>query len=401
MKFLNQSLIKTNIRKIINPWFSIPLIDRWLLGQILPPMIFAISAFTVISLSVGVMFDLIRKIVEYGLPVLQALQALIYSLPSFLVLSFPMAVLLSTLLSYGKLSANSELLALRSLGIKTSRIITPAIAVSIFMTGLTFYFNDNLVPISNKLAESTLRSGIGTSFNQEKSKNNIIFSRKGSRIDPTTNKPTKVNTYLTHIFYASRFENNIMKEVTVLDFSRENLKQILTANSAIFDKDNSSWIFKDGSIVSTDSIGQTTNIKFKKYSYPFVEGPLDLAKVPKDASDMSLKEALEAEKIYKKIGNLKEIRKIQVRIQEKFTLPCACLVFGLIGSILGCKSNLRSSKSQGFGLSIILILVYYVISFLCSSFGVKGLLPPIFAAWFPVLISLGGGFYFLRKSSSI
>ena len=399
MKFSNPSLIKQNIKKVIIPWYSIPLIDRWLLGQIIPPMIFAISAFTVISLSVGVMFDLIRKIVEYGLPLLQALKALIYSLPSFLVLSFPMAVLLSTLLSYGKLSANSELLALKSLGITTSRIIAPAVAVSIFMTGLTFYFNDNLVPSSNKLAESTLRSGMGSSFNKGKSRNNIIFTRKGSKIDATTNKPTKVNTYTTHIFYASRFENNIMEEVTVLDFSRENLKQILTANNAIFDKDNSSWIFTDGSIVSTDSIGQTTSIKFKQYTYPFVEGPLDLAKVPKDASDMSLKEALEAERIYKKIGNLKEIRKIQVRIQEKFTLPCACLVFGLIGSILGSKSNLRSSKSQGFGLSVILILVYYVMSFVCSSFGVKGLLPPIIAAWFPVLISLGGGFYFLRNAS--
>ena len=400
MKLTNQSIIKKAFNKIFIPWYSIALIDRWLLGQIIPPMIFAISAFTVISLSVGVMFDLIRKIVEYGLPIVQALKALIYSLPSFLVLSFPMAVLLSTLLSYGKLSANSELLALRSLGVKSSRIIAPAIAVSIFLTGLTFYFNDNLVPTSNKLAELTLRSGIGSSFNKGKSKNNIIFSRKGSRIISSTNKPTKVNTFLTHIFYASRFENNIMREVTVLDFSRENIKQILTANSAIFDKDNSSWIFSDGSIVSTDEMGQTTTIKFKRYVYPFIEGPLDLAKVPKDANDMSLKEALEAEKIYKKIGNLKEIRKIQVRIQEKFTLPCACIVFGLIGSILGSKSNLRSSKSQGFGLSIILILVYYVMSFISSSFGVKGLLPPIIAAWFPVLISLVGGVYFLKKEST-
>ena len=398
MKLSNQSLLKKTIYKIKTPWYSIPLIDRWLLGQIIPPMIFAISAFTVISLSVGVMFDLIRKIVEYGLPILEAFQALIYSLPSFLVLSFPMAVLLSTLLSYGKLSANSELLALRSLGITTPRIIAPAILISIFMRGLTFYFNDNLVPTSNKLAESTLRSGIGSSFNKQKGRNNIIFSRKGSRIK-TNNTPTKKNTYLTHIFYASRFENNMLKEVTVLDFSRENMKQILTANNAIFNKKNSSWLFKDGSLVSTNSIGQTTSIKFKQYEYPFVEGPLDLAKVPKDASDMSLKEALDAERIYKKIGDLKEIRKIQVRIQEKFTLPCACLVFGLIGSILGSKSNLRSSKSQGFGLSIILILVYYVISFLCSSFGVKGLLPPIIAAWSPVIISLCIFFYFLRKTS--
>jgi len=373
--------------------------DRWLIAQILPPMLFAISTFTVISLSVGVMFDLIRKIVEFGLPLFLAIKVLFYSLPSFLVLSFPMAVLLSTLLAYGKLSANSELLALKSLGIKTSRIIAPAIAVSIFMTGLTFYFNDNLVPASNKLAESTLRAGIGSSFSSEKGKDNIMFSRYGSKIDSATNKPTKTNQFLTHIFYASLFENNIMQEVTVLDFSRQDIQQILKAKSAVFDKKNSSWIFTNGSIVSIDQGGQTTNIQFEKYRYPFIEGPLDLARIPKDATEMSLKQALEAERIYKETGNLKEIRRIQVRIQEKFTLPCACLVFGLIGSSLGSKSNLRSSKSQGFGLSVILILFYYVISFVFSSLGVKGLFSPIIATWLPVLISMGGGIYFLRKSS--
>ncbi len=399
MKFPNKSLIKRTFNQIIAPWHSIPLLDRWLLGQITPPMLFAISAFTVISLSVGVMFDLIRKIVEFGLPLFLALKVLFFSLPSFLVLSFPMAVLLSTLLAYGKLSGNSELLALKSLGIKTSRIIAPAIALSIFMTGLTFYFNDNLVPKSNKLAEATLRAGIGSSFSGEKGKDNIMFSRYGSRIN-SSNKPTKTNTYLTHIFYASWYENNIMQGVTLLDFSREDLQQILKANSARFDKDNSSWIFSEGSIVSIDKSGQTTNIQFKEYTYPFVEGPLELARIPRDATEMSLKQALKAEQIYKKTGNLKEIRRIQVRIQEKFTLPCACLVFGLIGSSLGSKSNLRSSKSQGFGLSVILILIYYVMSFVFSSFGVKGLLPPIIAAWLPVLISLGGGIYLCKKSNS-
>ena len=399
MQISTQSIIKKFIRQVCLPWNSIPLIDRWLIAQILPPMLFAISAFTVISLSVGVMFDLIRKIVEFGLPLFLAIKVLFFSLPSFLVLSFPMAVLLSTLLAYGKLSANSELLALKSLGIKTSRIIAPAIAVSILMTGLTFYFNDNLVPASNKLAESTLRAGIGSSFSSEEGKDNIMFSRYGSRIESATNKPTKINTFLTHIFYASWFENNIMQGVTVLDFSRQDIQQILKAKSAVFDKENSSWIFSDGSIVSVDQGGQTTNIQFEKYRYPFVEGPLDLARVPKDATEMSLKQALEAERIYKETGNLKEIRRIQVRIQEKFTLPFACLVFGLIGSSLGSKSNLRSSKSQGFGLSVILILVYYVMSFVFSSFGVKGVLSPIIATWLPVLISMGGGIYFLRKAS--
>ena len=401
MKIPNRLLIKKTINKIISPWYLLPLIDRWLLGQLIPPMIFAISAFTIISLSVGVMFDLIRKIVEFGLPLFLALKVLFFSLPSFLVLSFPMAVLLSTLLAYGKLSSNSELLALKSLGIKTSRIISPAIALSIFMTGLTFYFNDNLVPASNKLAETTLRAGIGSSFSGEKGKDNIMFSRYGSRINASNKKPTKTNTFLTHIFYASWYENNIMEGVTLLDFSREDFQQILKAKTGRFDKKNSSWIFSDGSIVSITPSGQTTNIQFKEYTYPFVEGPLELAKVPKDAAEMTLEQALKAEKIYKQTGNIKEIRRIQVRIQEKFTLPCACIVFGLIGSSLGSKSNLRSSKSQGFGLSVILILIYYVMSFLFSSFGVKGLLSPIFAAWFPVLISMGSGIYFLRKSSSL
>ena len=400
MKILKHSLINKTIDQILGPWKSIPLIDRWLLGQIMPPMLFAISAFTVISLSVGVMFDLIRKIVEFGLPLFLALRVLFFSLPSFLVLSFPMAVLLSTLLAYGKLSANSELLAMKSLGIKTTRFIAPAIALSIFMTGLTFYFNDNLVPSSNKLAEATLRSGIGSSFDREKEKDNIMFSRYGSRVNAFTNKPTKTNTYLTHIFYAALYRNNVMQNVTVLDFSREDIQQILKAESAIFDKNNSSWIFSKGSIFSIDKKGKTSNIEFKEYTYPFVEGPLELAKIPKDATEMSLKQALEAEKIYKKSGNTKEIRRIQVRIQEKFTLPCACLVFGLIGSSLGAKSNLRSSKSQGFGLSVILILIYYVMSFIFSSFGVKGLLTPIIAAWLPVVISLSGGVYLLRKTSA-
>ena len=401
MKLSNQSLIIKTINKLITPWYAIPIIDKWLLGQIIPPMLFAISAFTVISLSVGVMFDLIRKVVEYGLPLFLALKVIFFSLPSFLVLSFPMAVLLSTLLAYGKLSSNSELLALKSLGIKASRMIAPAIALSIFMTGLTFYFNDNLVPKSNKLAETTLRAGIGSSFAEEKARHNIMFSKYGSRIRASNKKPTKNNHYLTHIFYAQSYVNKFMRNVTVLDFSRDDFQKILKADYATFDKKTSSWIFSKGSIVSIDPSGQTTNIQFKEYIYPFVEGPMELAEVPKDANDMSLKEALKAEKIYKNVGNLKEIRRIQVRIQEKFTLPCACLVFGLIGSSLGSKSNLRSSKSQGFGLSVILILIYYVMSFVFSSFGVKGLLSPIFAAWLPVLISLGGGVYLLRKSSSL
>ena len=138
-------MFKKNIKYLSKLIKSIPIIDRWLFGQLVPPLIFAVSAFTVVSLSVGVMFDLIRKIVEFGLPITLAIQVMFLKLPGFLVLSFPMSVLLSTLLAYGKMSSNSEILAARSLGVKTSRLVIPAIILSIFMPGLTFYFNNNLV----------------------------------------------------------------------------------------------------------------------------------------------------------------------------------------------------------------------------------------------------------------
>ena len=377
----------------------IPIIDKWLIAQLIPPLIFSISAFTVVSLSVGVMFDLIRKIVEFGLPFGLALKILFLKLPGFLVLSFPMSVLLSTLLTYGKLSSNSELLALRSIGIKTSRFVAPALIVSIFMTGITFFFNNSLVPYSNKLAEISMRDGLGKSTIIE-SGNDVFFPGYGSLIDPKTNKPSERNTYLTQIFFSRVVENKIMKNVTLLDFSRIGNKQVLSAESASFDEENLRWIFKNGKIIYFSSDAQTSIINFKTYFYPLGDGPLKVSEIQKDANDMTVSEAIAAKNIYENAGNVKDARKMKVRIQEKFTLPFACLVFGLIGSSLGSKPNLRSSRGQGFGLSVILILIYYVISFLFSSLGVKGLLSPILAAWLPVLISLGVGIYLLRKSSS-
>ncbi|MFL0731574.1 MAG: LptF/LptG family permease, partial [Prochlorococcus sp.] len=74
-------------------------------------------------------------------------------------------------------------------------------------------------------------------------------------------------------------------------------------------------------------------------------------------------------------------------------------VFGLIGSSLGARPNSRTSRTQGFGISLLLILGYYTLSFSFSSLGVKGTLPPLLAAWTPVFISLAVGGVLLRQSN--
>jgi len=388
-------------KKLIKYFFNaIPLIDRWLIGQLLPPMFFAIGAFTVVSLSVGIMFDLVRKIVEFGLPLQVAFQILILKLPGFLVLSFPMSMLLSTLLAYGKLSSNSELLALKSLGITNKRIVLPAIILSIIMTIITFTFNDSIVPISNRISESTLRSSLGKTISSEQGKH-IMFSRYGSQYDPSNNKVSKSQENLTHIFYAKFFRNNMMEQVTLLDFSQIGYEQILKAEKAKYNQLENLWDFYDGRLMVIKKNGETSTVNFSTYQFPLGEGPQELAKIPSDANDMTVSQAINAEALYKKAGNIKESRRMRVRIQEKFTLPIACLVFGLIGSSFGIRANSRSSKSQGFGLSVLMIFFYYVISFFSSSLGVKGILNPVLAAWLPVFLSIWIGIYFLARAGRI
>ena len=379
--------IQTQLRRI-------PLLDRWLLGELIGPLLFAIAMFTVLAITVGALFELVRLISEKNLPVLIATQVLLERLPSFLVLSFPMATLFATLLAYGRLSSNSELTALRSVGVTSTRMIIPALVLAFLMTNLTFLFNDVLVPRSNRSAEVTLSNALGTAIASEKG-DDIIYSRFGrlEQADGSTKKG------LQQLFYAGTFRDGTMINVTLLDFSRVGFTQMLQAETAEWNEKEAKWEFLDGQILTLTPSGSTTSADFDRYLYPLSAAPIRIAQLPKDARNMTVAEALQAEQLLQNSGDLKGARKLQVRIQEKFTFPMACLVFGLIGSSLGSKPNNRTNRGQGFALSIVMILTYYLLASSFSALGVKGTLTPILAAWSPILICLGGGGFLLRQAS--
>ncbi len=376
-------------------WKIIPLLDRWILFELLPPLFFSIAAFTVVSLSVGVIFDLIRKIVEIGLPLSIAIKILLLKLPSFIVISFPMAMLLSTLLAYGSLNDNSEIKAIKSIGISIYRLILPGLILSIFMSYMTFIFNNNIVPSTNKNAEIILANSLGRSFTNEKGED-IIFSKKGEIADPYSSYKKRG---VTHLFYAWKFIDGQMLDVTVIDFSRLGFTQMLKAKKGIWNGDKNNWEFFEGDILTLSPNGSNTRTKFLSLLYPLGTELTNIAQLPKDANDMNLGEANTAMKLYQSSGNIKEARRMKVRIQEKFTLPIACSVFALIGCSFGVMQKKGGGRSQSFGLSIILILIYYILSFSFSSLGVKGIINPFFAAWSPVFLSMLGGGFLLKQAS--
>ena len=311
--------VRSSFRRLIH---QIPLLDRWLITELLGPLLFAIAAFTVVSLSVGVMFELVRQIVESGLPVATAVEVLLQRLPSFLVISFPMATLMASLLAYSRLSANSELTALRSVGVTATRMIVPALVLALLMSGLTFVFNDVLVPRANRSAEITLRRALGKAIATEKG-SNIVYSRFGRIQNPDGNS----SKGLAQLFYARQFLNGVMSGVTVLDFTRAGFTQMLVADRAVWNESQAKWQFSDGQILTLTPSGSTTSADFDQYFYPLSAAPIRIAQLPKDANNMTVAEALRARDLLEQAGDIKEARRLQVRIQEKFTLPMACLAW--------------------------------------------------------------------------
>jgi len=376
-------------------WRRIPLMDRWLVKELLGPLLFGIAAFTAVSLSVGVVFELVRRVAESGLPLLAAMQVLLLRLPGFLVLAFPMATLMATLLAYSSLSGNSELTALRSVGVSTTRMVVPALVLSVVMTLLTFLFNDLIVPQSNLAATNTLEVALGKALTTETG-NNVLYSRFG-RIKQLEGESIK---QLTHLFYSRKYLQGQMVDVTVIDFSRAGQRQMLTAEKGRWNDAQGMWEFSNGHIVNLDDAsGTTTSAHFDSYLYPLSRNPVEVAKIPTDPGAMSVGQARRAERLYEEAGNAKEARRMRVRIQEKFAFPAICLVFGLIGSSLGVRPVNRTSRSQGFGISVLLIFGYYLMSFIFSSLGISGTLVPLLAAWSPVMVGLAAGLYLLRVAS--
>jgi lipopolysaccharide export system permease protein len=375
-------------------WKKFPLMDRWLLGELIGPLLFGIAAFTAVSLSVGVVFELVRRVAESGLPLIDAIKVLVLRLPGFLVLSFPMATLMACLLAYSRLSGSSELTALRSVGVSTQRMVIPALLLSIVMSLLTFIFNDFIVPQSNLAAINSLERALGKAISTEKG-DNILYSRFG-RVETEDDETYRT---MTHLFYARKYRQGQMIDITLIDFSRHRQRQMLTAETGVWNESQAMWEFRDGHIVNVDEDnGATTSANFDRYLYPLSRGPQDIAKLPTDPSTMTVGQARRAERLLTEANNVKEARRMRVRIQEKFAFPTICLVFGLIGSGLGVRPHARTSRSQGFGISVLLIFGYYLMSFIFSSLGIKGSLSPILSAWLPVAIGLGAGVWLLQRA---
>ncbi|KKZ12547.1 MAG: hypothetical protein TE42_04265 [Candidatus Synechococcus spongiarum SP3] len=372
------------------------LLDRWLYGELLGPLVFGIGIFSLLLVTGDALFDLVRKVVEQGLPVGPALHVLILQLPGLMVYAFPMAMLLGTLLTYSKLSSGNELIALRSIGVPAKRYVLPAVVLGLFFSMVSFMVSDLVVPNSNHSSFVVLQTALGRSV--PKSSGEHIIYPHFARISKADGGSRHG---LAQLFYAREAADGRMKGITVLDISRPDMLQVVQAQEAYFDQDQGNLLFLEGMTTSLAEDGSSqSQVRFEKQFYPIGDVPLRLAEIPTDPASMNVAQTRMSQTLLEKTGNLRQARKLSVRLQEKFSVPLSCMVFALVGSSIGAQSVGKTrSRGKGFGVSLIIIFGYYLLSFVFSSFGVQGILSPYLSAWAPVAIGLTAGLALLYRSS--
>ena len=379
--------------KFLPPYLSI--LDRYLIQELVPPFVFGVGLFSSVALTVGTVFDLVRQVAESGLAVGIAVEVFLLKMPEFIVLAFPMAMILSTLMVYGRLSSDSELIAMKSCGISLYRLLVPTLIFSLMITGLTFWFNEVIVPAANYKASVTYEQALNEG-NLPVQEDNIFYPEyEKIKIEGTDKKFSR----LVRLFYAQRFDKGKMLEVTILDLSQPELTQIISSKSANWNFSANTWDFFNGTVYIVNPDGSYRNIvRFAHKQIQLSRTPLDLASRKRGFDEMNIAQARDYLKLMKLSGDQQKIVKTQVRIQQKYALPFSCVVFALLGVALGSRPQ-STSRATSFGISVIVIFGYYLLSFITGALGQKEIMTPFFAAWLPTFLGIGIESFLLVRSS--
>ncbi|AFY77328.1 putative permease [Pleurocapsa sp. PCC 7327] len=374
---------------------GISIMDRYIVTELIGPFLLSIGIFSSLGVAIGYSSDLINKVIESNLPIVQAAQVLLLKVPEFISYALPISVLLSSLMAFGRLSNNSEIIALRGCGVSLYRIVAPAIALSLLVTGITFLFNELVVPAANYRATAILVESI-----QEEHP----FWQTRDIFYPDYEKVTLPNgetrQRLKSLFYAKQFDGKQMKMLTILQWLGENLNQIIISDSASWNGEQQTWDFFNGTIykIASDTSYDET-LSFDRRQIPFSRVPFDLAVLGRDPDEMNIAQAQAYMKLLRQTGDEKKLLMFEVRTQQKMAFPFVCLVFGVVGSALGSRPQ-HVSRATSFGLSVAIVFLYYVLGFSLGSFGTIGIFSPFLAAWLPNFIGLGVGLWLLGRTDS-
>lgn len=359
------------------------ILDKYIVKELAGPFIFGVAAFSSIFIASSVLFRIAQYITKYGAPASSLIRLFIYSLPEIINYTFPMSMLLASLLSFGRLSASSEITAMKSGGIGFFRLAAPVFIVAFCVSIFSVVFAEKVVPAS-KLAYS-----------------NIIYYEIEKNTKPRAQDHIVIKSVssgnIERLTYARRFDEGkgVLENVTIEEFDRDQLISVQKAEKAEWA--DGKWILKNGMVyeLSKDE-GVSRTMRFNEQILPLDTKPRDVSREQKKPDQMTIKELRQHIHVLK--SQYLSTDKYAMEMYQRVTIPMASLVFAMIGTPLGLQPQ-RSSSSIGLGLSIIIIFIYYTIMTLTTALGQGGAIPPLLAAWAPNLVGIAVGIWLMKKMS--
>ena len=365
--------------------------DRYIFTQVLITTIVAILLFTIVWIAPEMLLNTIKDILSGKYSVSTGAMVLLYELPKILGKAFPVGLLLGSLFTFDKLSKDSELTIFRATGMSFARILRPLLVLSLFVTVLCFITYDKWIPESCRKLKIIEGDPAITQY---------IYAKKDE------------NNHPNQAVIVSRFYNEIMSDVIVMNFSKQvyddlhGVSNILVAKKGtkqnLQDKNHTPyWKLENVTSYNIDEngifhqIAQTEELKILEgqdadNAYTIMKNS---TKRDREINNADLKHYIE---LLKKENLDEEYRLMLNKYYQRFFHPFVCVLLAVLGCLLGF-SKPREQRLIGFTIAIGCIFVYYITLPFFDLLAEKGAMPPLLTASFPPIAFLAAIIMFYKS----
>ena len=374
------------------------LIDRYVARQVLFTSIFAVVVLSVVLVLGNVLKRLLEVLVTHNAPLELIVSFLAYILPFSLTFTIPWGFLTAVLLVFGKLSAENELIALRSNGVSIARVCLPVFIFAAVLVAICFWINIEVAPRAQVKMKDALYE-IATSnplamFGSDK----VIEEFPGKKIYVERNHGTQLHNILVYeVNRSSEVERVVHALRGQIETDRPNNQLLLHLYDARFEERD------DVDPQNLAKIHQ--GIHADETTFPIsLQELYEKNKRKKSFGAMTNRELMERiEQEHARAGAKDDQKKAaaarssaRTEVSKRFSFSLASLAFALIGVPLAITAH-RRETSIGFLLSLIVAFVYFFFIIIADTVRNDPKYYPEFLIWLPNILFITLGFFLFRK----
>ncbi|MDD5756756.1 MAG: LPS export ABC transporter permease LptF [bacterium] len=359
------------------------ILTKYILRESLASFLLAMLLFTFILL-MNRIFDLVNMVISKGVGLAAVGKLLSYTLPFTLTLSLPMATLLAILLALGRLNQDNEITAIKASGVSTLRLMTPLLITCVLLSLVGVYFNDWVVPAANHKFKNLYME--------------IIYRQPVLKLE----ERTFIELQDTRLYFESIDKKaSTFKGVIIYRNEKDGLPLMITAQDGNFHSDQKQGLVLELHNGARHMVDKNDFLKYNRIFFKTYSMLINLAQdAPKDAIRYKSLREMNKNELGTEIQRLRDSNikhnTLLVEYHLRNVIPFACLTFALIAIPLGLRPK-QTTKGLGFGMSLILIIVYYTILISGMTAGERGMIKPAIAIWLPNLLIGFAGILFSIK----